>query len=71
LVPRVSHAPRKVQFLLPATRALLTALIPLVSVLVLERKSALEDAWVEVTAIMVSALALEASRVRIVPSMLN
>jgi hypothetical protein len=60
-----------VQFLLPATRALLTALIPLVSVLVLERKSALEDAWVEVTATMVSALALEASRVRIVPSMLN
>jgi len=49
----------------------LTALIQLHTAILLVRRSALVDAWVEVLALMVFALATRAPRVKIVPLMLN
>jgi len=62
---------RRVLLALPVTLVPLTALIPLNTAALLVRRSVLVVVWVEVTAIMVSALVTRVSRVRTVLSELN
>jgi len=62
---------RRVLLALPVTLVPLTALIPLNTAALLVRRSVLVVVWVEVTAIMVSALVTRVSRGRTVLSELN
>jgi len=62
---------RRVLLPLPVTLVPLTALIPLNTAALLVRRSVLVVVWVEVLAIMVSALVTRASRVKTVLSELN